>query len=836
LISDQGILYLVINSPHYIKTINSKFSFGFYILLVFTPHASFIKLPYCMESAPTENDFLTITKLVLEQEFSIYLDASIEIKKKNTTDNLDYYDPKTYSHITILNSIPTGLLSEISRILNIVNKSKEDIKNLYIIFKNNLSLTDKNVLKNEITETKEILLTILDEDDILNIANKHKISAFNKDNSTITSNILPSLETLENISKAPKTKKSSFTPKKTKPDPNKNVLEQETKDFIQQFAGEFYLVSSHSLKKKRKDYFFNNNIWEKDDLAVSSENLINNVLPNDILILKTTGEKETKNVDLYIQGFGIVTENLQNGKTLQVDWIIKDVLLELEVLGYYRKVPISEPNQNDLITILSKIKNRWKALSSKATPKNNITTVTKINSMPGITSDADSGEDLLNISRDVAAFARVIATKSFTPPLAIALFGTWGSGKSFFMRKLKERILTLSNKRPESGFCEGIAHVHFNAWSYMDTNLWAGIITKIFEGLNLYINNEENAAANHKKEIEEAIAKELSITQNEITKLETEIKGKDAQLKVLEVNRNKKKEGLDTKIKQIRGASLQKLLEKVNTDFQVQKKINEAINNNTNFIKKKDQFNKIIPDIYWKNPEEIYRQSISITTFIRTLFLKQYRWINLAYILVIFLLILVVPKMTTYITTAIGITDFGFITPLLSILTILGGVCTRGISIYKTLQPVIGSFWNIRENYIEKKEEAIFSFQQDEKALALEIEQIKDEITDISHQIYQTEEQKAALVYRKDNTLSTEALKSFIEKRSTSIDYKKHLGLVSIIRNDFEILSTLFSEHINEVENSKKESVKKFRACFERPLERIVFILTTWIVVLKIVL
>jgi hypothetical protein len=62
-------------------------------------------------------------------------------------------------------------------------------------------------------------------------------------------------------------------------------------------------------------------------------------------------------------------------------------------------------------------------------------TASNPNIIPGILSDSDRGNDYLNITKDVTAFARVIAAKSFAPPLAVALFGKWGSGKSFFYEK-----------------------------------------------------------------------------------------------------------------------------------------------------------------------------------------------------------------------------------------------------------------------------------------------------------------------------------------------------------------------------------------------------------------
>ena len=53
--------------------------------------------------------------------------------------------------------------------------------------------------------------------------------------------------------------------------------------------------------------------------------------------------------------------------------------------------------------------------------------------------------DLLGVNREIEVFARLLAQKDINPPLAIALFGNWGYGKSFFMHNLEANIKQLSD-------------------------------------------------------------------------------------------------------------------------------------------------------------------------------------------------------------------------------------------------------------------------------------------------------------------------------------------------------------------------------------------------------
>lgn len=107
--------------------------------------------------------------------------------------------------------------------------------------------------------------------------------------------------------------------------------------------------------------------------------------------------------------------------------------------------------------------------------------------------DADSleGEDLLEIKAEVDAFSYVLASRAIQPPLALGLFGDWGSGKSFFMKEMQARITALAGQQERAGqaagkpspFCRRVVQIRFNAWHYLDTDLWASLVTEIFDRL-----------------------------------------------------------------------------------------------------------------------------------------------------------------------------------------------------------------------------------------------------------------------------------------------------------------------------------------------------------------
>lgn len=100
--------------------------------------------------------------------------------------------------------------------------------------------------------------------------------------------------------------------------------------------------------------------------------------------------------------------------------------------------------------------------------------------------------DLVGIGPQVDAFAYLAASVHLEPPLAVGLFGDWGSGKSFFMRSLQRRIDALANdpdaaarSAAELPFFRRVAQVEFNAWHYVDGDLWASLVEHLFQNLRV---------------------------------------------------------------------------------------------------------------------------------------------------------------------------------------------------------------------------------------------------------------------------------------------------------------------------------------------------------------
>ncbi|MGB8648729.1 MAG: P-loop NTPase fold protein [Anaerolineae bacterium] len=109
----------------------------------------------------------------------------------------------------------------------------------------------------------------------------------------------------------------------------------------------------------------------------------------------------------------------------------------------------------------------------------------------GFSTDTTPDEDLVGIGAEVDAFAYLIAATDMHPPLAIGLFGDWGAGKSYFMQALKGRVEQITQDvqkvKPQAylSIFKSVVQIEFNAWHYVEGELWASLVDHIFNNLRI---------------------------------------------------------------------------------------------------------------------------------------------------------------------------------------------------------------------------------------------------------------------------------------------------------------------------------------------------------------
>lgn len=101
---------------------------------------------------------------------------------------------------------------------------------------------------------------------------------------------------------------------------------------------------------------------------------------------------------------------------------------------------------------------------------------------------SETFRDHVGVAAEIDAFAYLLASRTMQPPLAVGLFGDWGSGKSFFMRGIRRRIDQITaqvagRSQREVRFWKNTAQIEFNAWQYVQGELWASLADHIFRAL-----------------------------------------------------------------------------------------------------------------------------------------------------------------------------------------------------------------------------------------------------------------------------------------------------------------------------------------------------------------
>ena len=149
--------------------------------------------------------------------------------------------------------------------------------------------------------------------------------------------------------------------------------------------------------------------------------------------------------------------------------------------------------------------------------------------LAGVRSDSPSVADLLGVGDDVGTLAELIAAIETKPPLAIALIGNWGAGKSSVMLQVESRVAELAAKARNnpglSAFAENVRQVRFNAWHYSDDHLWAGLVSHLFEGLA----RPENPEAGQDDPAGRPARAEIARVRSELTDRENGLPAKQAQ-------------------------------------------------------------------------------------------------------------------------------------------------------------------------------------------------------------------------------------------------------------------------------------------------------------------
>jgi hypothetical protein len=186
--------------------------------------------------------------------------------------------------------------------------------------------------------------------------------------------------------------------------------------------------------------------------------------------------------------------------------------------------------------------------------------------------ELDVANDLLGVGEDVETLTAVMLSRHVDPPLAIGLFGDWGSGKSFFMKSMRratERLMAEGS--PE--YCTDVVSIEFNAWHYVDGSLMASLVSHLLGALSSYLSPEDTAG---KREAD--LMSGLAGAREVVAGITTAKADAEAELerrrKALEAAQKKRTEG-EIRLRDLRLSDLQAVL---NESPEARKALEGALN------------------------------------------------------------------------------------------------------------------------------------------------------------------------------------------------------------------------------------------------------------------
>jgi hypothetical protein len=387
--------------------------------------------------------------------------------------------------------------------------------------------------------------------------------------------------------------------------------------------------------------------------------------------------------------------------------------------------------------------------------------------------------DYLDIREDVQTLAAIMLAKEVPPPLAIGLFGDWGSGKSFFMSSLRNVTKRLANSG-QAKLCSSVVSIEFNAWHYADTNLWASMVDFILEQLSDYVapkqSLEEQDAAfvvqlGSARTLEPAAKEEKARTQELIM----------ARAKDLE-DAKREREQKEISLKDLKASDFQALLDS-NPDLK--KRLGDAMN--------EMGFSAIIKSE--KDLAMVAADALSLRNWIASLLSEIWKKKSLWFVIPLILVILIVIPGLAYL-----IGQWTHSTLASRVAVVNGEILAVIIAATKTLRDAlvrvrstVSTFQAAKSKVDELLAKKYAEVGEKEKEIQNQIAALRAKEQESASRLSLATERVAELEERIEAARRGQSLPQFIVDRSKSDDYRKHLGLMSTVRRDLEALAKRLS-------------------------------------------
>ena len=395
-----------------------------------------------------------------------------------------------------------------------------------------------------------------------------------------------------------------------------------------------------------------------------------------------------------------------------------------------------------------------------------------VNRVAGFRPDAVKGTDQLDIRREAMTLAMVLVHEDVEPPISVGLFGDWGSGKSFFMSEMRELIARLSNYSRDGGgrFCQNVVQLEFNAWHYMDSDLWASLAREIFEGLATAMADRENPDLNLERErlrVATRSTKDLiATTEAQVGEMQRRLAETERQLTTVEQARDSLSDVTRATVQAVlKTPEVERKLRTVAADL----KLDDAGQNVGELKEQLDQLSK----------EARVARALAVG------FSERWRGLLLG-----LLLVFVGAVVVYWITSRYAEDIAALMTRIAAIAgTVAALVATVGRAVQAALTRVTEFQRSLNENLERQREERTREIREQQAAFEEKRKRLEEQ-----RAAQERELERLTKLSRELGRLdASRQLVDFIRQRDASSDYRAQLGTVARASQDFRRLSDLMT-------------------------------------------
>lgn len=404
---------------------------------------------------------------------------------------------------------------------------------------------------------------------------------------------------------------------------------------------------------------------------------------------------------------------------------------------------------------------------------------------PPILSDRAQAEDFLELQDEHRAFARLLADEKTDLPLAIGLFGHWGSGKTTFLENLEHEIGTRNDPSdPGAGF--HVAQIQFNAWHYMESDVWASFADHIFRSLDREVRGRRDAEEKLSNLISklEAETRLESKLQRQLANVIDEIGDKEVELAEAEKVQKERSGTFETSltafVNSATSATTQKFLLDTLLDAEKYFGSDDLANLRTEAGKAGATYAKLEAEI--KRARDI---AVAITKPTTLQLLRKYWWLALAFLFLGAGVYFLVGQFKEEIAWLVA-----------GATSVLGALLSKA--------PLVTKWLDRGAKLRDRADELLAGLARDQEEALLKdpkLAKLRAEVLEadraregVEGDLERCRDRKKALEAELSEKPPEERVLEFIKTRAETTDYNERLGTLAIVRRDFQKLSDLLRE------------------------------------------